>query len=89
MYPGGGAHLQVVPSLRFPSSSSEAFLLTARLVFLETAREFAAELALELAPEAMRERALRETVLPLSSTWRRRSGMMVSVACRVRLWWGG
>lgn len=58
----------MVPSLRFPSSSSETFLLTVLLAFLETLREFAVELALELAPDARRERALRDTVLPLSRT---------------------
>lgn len=66
-------HLQLVSSLKLPSSSSEALLLTVRLAFLDSARELAAEAALELAPEATRERALRDMVLVLPRTWRRRS----------------
>jgi hypothetical protein len=66
-------HLRAVSSERKPaSSSSEAW----RLAFREDWREFCLELARELVREASREAAFRETVLPLSKIWRRRSGMV-------------
>ena len=68
--PGDISYLNEVSSLRFPpSSSSDA----ARLAFLLAAREGGPELGLELAGDDCLDRALRETVLPLSRTWRRRS----------------
>jgi hypothetical protein len=58
-----------VSSERKPeSSSSEGALLAFREDCLEPVRE--------LVREASREAALRETVLPLSKIWRRKSGMM-------------
>lgn len=56
-------YLKLVLSLRLPSSSSEAFRLATR----EAARELVADPAREDWPDAWRERALREMVLPLSS----------------------
>jgi hypothetical protein len=64
-------HLQAVPSLR-SSSSSDGCLLGLRLV----ARDCAGEGAAEEAAEATRERALRDTVLWLSSACLRRSRMV-------------
>lgn len=61
-------YLQFVLSLKLPSSSSEPWRLWLRELF----RELAAE---ELREE-MRDWAFFETVLPLSSAWRRRSCMM-------------
>lgn len=70
------AHLIAVSSERKPeSSSSDAALLAARDDCLEPVRE--------LEREASREAALRETVLPLSKIWRRRSGMMERGVCDV------
>jgi hypothetical protein len=66
-------HLQAVPSLR-SSSSSDGYLLGLRLV----ARDCAGEGAAEEAAEATRERALRDTVLWLSSACLRRSRMVGS-----------
>ena len=69
----GKSHLKAVSSERKPeSSSSEAWRLAAR----EDWREVCFELARELVRDASREAALRETVLPLSKIWRRRSGMV-------------
>lgn len=71
-------HLQAVPSLRY-SSSSDPCRLGLREFARECAGEFKVELALEDAVEATRERALRETVLPLSRAWRRRSCMVSGI----------
>lgn len=68
-------YLQAVPSLRY-SSSSEPWRLGLREVARDCAGEFRAEFVLEFAPEAMRERAFRDTVLPLSRACRRRSCML-------------
>jgi hypothetical protein len=78
---GGIAHLIAVSSERKPeSSSSDAALLAARDDCLEPVRE--------LEREASREAALRETVLPLSKIWRRRSGMMKRcVVFELRKYW--
>ena len=69
-------HLQTEPSLSF-SSSSEPCRLTVREVALDTAGLFSVEPAFEFAFEdavdSTRERAFRDTVLPLSRAWRRRS----------------
>lgn len=71
---GVTAYLIEVSSERKPaSSSSEAAVLAARDDCLEPVRE--------LDREASREAALRETVLPLSKIWRRRSGMMKGDMC--------
>lgn len=77
----GRTYLQAVSSLIQSSSS-----LAARLGFREAAREPAGLLTFELAPLAMRERALRETVLWLSRAWRRRSCILTS---RPRRTWCG
>lgn len=69
-----GAYLIDVSSERKPeSSSSEGALLALR----EPWREVCFELAGELVRDASRDAALRETVLPLSKIWRRRSGILV------------
>lgn len=67
------AHLIAVSSERNPASSSSDGAL---LAFREPWREVCFEPAGELVREASREAALRETVLPLSKIWRRRSGMV-------------
>ena len=54
------------------SSSSDGALLALR----DVSREVCFELLRELLREVSREAALRETVLPLSKIWRRRSGMV-------------
>ena len=69
-------HLHAVPSLR-SSSSSDWYLLGLRLAV----RDCAGEGAAEEAAEATRERALRDTVLWLSSACLRRSRML-AVFCR-------
>lgn len=62
-----------VSSERKPeSSSSDGALLALR----EPWREVCLEPAREVVRDASREAALRETVLPLSKIWRRRSGMV-------------
>lgn len=67
------AYLIDVSSERKPeSSSSEGALLALR----EPWREVGFELAGELVRDASRDAALRETVLPLSKIWRRRSGIL-------------
>lgn len=65
-------HLQFVPSLRLPSSSSEPW----RLALFEFVREPAAEDA----REEIFDCAFLDTVLPLSRAWRRRSGMSATSA---------
>ena len=62
-----------VSSDRNPESSSSD---GARLAAREDCREVCFELAREVVREASREAALRDTVLPLSKIWRRRSGMV-------------
>jgi hypothetical protein len=64
-------YLQFVLSLILPSSSSEPWRLWLR--------ELARELAAEEVREDMRDWAFLDTVLPLSSAWRRRSCMVASV----------
>lgn len=56
------------------SSSSEGALLALR----EPWREVCFEVVGEVVRDASREAALRETVLPLSKIWRRRSGILTS-----------
>lgn len=64
------------------SSSSDGCLLalrdTLRETFRDDWREVWVEVARDEARELSREAALRETVLPLSKIWRRRSGMAKS-----------
>jgi hypothetical protein len=73
------SHLHAVPSLRKPSSSSDPCLLGFREFARELARLFTAEFAFEDGAEAFRERALRDTVLPLSRACRRRSCILVVI----------
>lgn len=67
------AHLMAVSSDRKPESSSSE---GARLAFREDCWEVCFELAREVVREPSRDAALRDTVLPLSKIWRRRSGMV-------------
>lgn len=68
-----GAYLKDVSSVSSPSSSEPA-RLTALLLL--AAGEAAGECVLEVAGEDCLERALRETVLPLSRACRRKSCMV-------------
>jgi hypothetical protein len=68
----GFTRLQFVPSLRLPSSSSDAW----RLPVFEFVREGVADEA----REDIFDCAFLETVLPLSRAWRRRSGIFASQA---------
>ena len=67
--------LQVVSSLRLPSSSSEGCLLGFREWLLDAGREGAGDVSRELCLD----KALRETVFLLSKTCLRRSGMVMPV----------
>jgi hypothetical protein len=73
-------HLQAVPSLTYPPSSSsseeDAGRPRVRLAARDWAGDATAEPALEDAPEAMREAVLRDTVLWLSRARLRRSRMV-------------
>jgi hypothetical protein len=68
-----GAYLMAVSSDVNPESSSSEGCL---LAFREPWREVCLELARDPLRDASREAALRETVLPLSNIWRRRSGIL-------------
>jgi hypothetical protein len=73
-------HLQAVPSLTYPPSSSsseeDAGRPRVRLAARDCAGDATAEPALEDAPEATREAVLRDTVLWLSRARLRRSRMV-------------
>jgi hypothetical protein len=71
------AHLNTVPSLTSPSSSSDMGRPRVRLAARDCAGEAAAEGALEDAPEAMREAVFFDTVLWLSRARLRRSRIVM------------